>query len=121
MFIFKKNKNKVNNVVSLKEYKKLRNSKPYIIYDYYYNDKKRNLLTNKDIYDFEKLLKAYREVREYILKHNIDNKEQSRLLIEMSHYLLELKHNEDVNIYIDTLMDYKREVLKYLKNPWARI
>lgn len=116
MSIFKNNKNKVNNVVSLKEYRKLRNSKPYIIYDYYYDDKKRNLLTNKDIYDFEKLLKVYREVREYILKQNIDNKKKSRLIIEMSHYLLELKHNEDVNIYIDVLIDYKREVLKHLKN-----
>lgn len=100
-----------NNIISLKEYKKMKNSKPYVIYDYYYDKKKKHLLTNKDIADFERLLDVYKYVRNYILNQNISTKDKSNLIISMSHYLLELRHNQDVNIYIHTLMDYKNELI----------
>lgn len=105
-----------NNIISLKEYKKIKNSKPYVIYDYYYDEKKKCLLTNKDINDFERLLNVYRSVRNYILKQDISNKDKSNLIIQMSHYLLELRHNQDVDIYIHTLMDYKNQLVNSQKH-----
>lgn len=120
----KKDKHKLNypNVIYLKEYKKKNriplNNNLYVIYDYYYDKEKFNLLTKKDIENFEKLLEIHREVSIFIITKNIPNKKKEKLLTEVNHLLLELKHNDDVSIYISILLDYKKiavdEIFKVL-------